>query len=181
MKRIPDRGRTSPVLGWLSIVVAVALAACGSSSTSPAGPAAASGSPTPAPTASAIPEAATGTFPPGTVTACGAVDVFTSGFMGAGSVSYWVTVKLGELNCPAAGDIGLQVAGADNSQGEDVGKLLLVGEGVGTAYLAPQGDVQATFTPPKLPGYRLVVAFTSQTIEKVTLEGNGATVDLHRQ
>jgi hypothetical protein len=123
MRRIPDRGRTSPVLGWLP----------------------------------------------------------ASGFTGTGGVRYWVTVKLGELNCPAVGDVGLEATGADSSQIEDVGKLLIVGEAAGASYRAPQGEVKATFTPPKLPGYRLVVAFTSRTIEKVTLEGNGATGDLQRQ
>jgi hypothetical protein len=92
---------------------------------------------------------------PGTVTACGTVDIFLSYFTGTDGQTYWVTVKLGERDCPSEGDIGVQGDVGDSSRVNDVGKLLLVGPGAGGVYLIPQAEVQATFAQSYLPRYSL--------------------------
>jgi len=175
------RWRPSAVIGALLVTIALALVACaGGGSSTPSGDAAATPTQTPTPTPTTIPEAAPGTGPAsGTVQACAAVDVFYSSYTGADGQSYWVTVKLGESDSPAKGDVGMQATFGDSMQPADAGPILVVGSGAGVAYAIPQGEVQTTFADPS--GSSLVVVFTAQQINEVTIMGDGGPEELQRQ
>ena len=180
MQRVGGHSRCClVVVGVLLVVLASASAACGGSTKS--SPKAAAGS-----TAATIPEATPADgLPSGGVTACSTSDIFSSGFTGTDGQHYSVVVKLGKPDCPQTGDIGLQGTIAGPTQVVDMGKLLAVGTIAGTpvgiAYSVPQGEVQANLLPANQSEYGLVIDFTSQTIEKVTLTGNGAPQELQRQ
>jgi hypothetical protein len=176
MRTIRTYGRRAPIAVGISLVaMALAVVACGGSSKSSGNAASA--------TLTTIPQAVLDTgIPTGTVTACGTVDMFSSGFTSTDGQDYWVLVKLGKGGCPKPGELGVQATVGTSGQPIDMGTLLVVGSvgggKVGSAYTVPKAQVQATLeaTSP----YSLVVVFTAQKIEKVTLEGNGTPAALTR-
>jgi len=164
------RWRLLIVIGGLLLVMAIALVACGGSS------------PSPAKTAASIPDATPGTgLAAGTIQAFSTVDIFESSFTGSDGQTYWVTVKLSKPDSPKPGESAIQVSSGNPQQAIDMTKLLVVGTGAGVAYMTPQGEAQATFPLTTPEGASVEVVFTAQSIDKVTLTGNGSPTELQRQ
>jgi len=116
---------------------------------------------------------------------CPVADIFASHFTGTDGHNYQVKIGLGATGCPAgavgvlvSGDVGLSGSGGLSMAW---GSFILVGQGAGGAYATPSSEVQVNLKLTDPTGYSLAIFFTAAKIDKVTLTGNGATVDLARQ